>query len=424
MKKKLGILMVLAILFGISCNDESPSGNQPPVINTIPDKVTTMNKSVPPFDIIVTDPDTDMGQVVLTALSQDQSLLPDANIEISGTGTSRPTVITPETDQTGVVIIEVTADDGQAQSKQSFQVTVNPAISTWQTQNSGSANHLNTVYFLDDTIGWAVGSQETILKTVNGGDDWITMTPPNLMQDLKAVAFRGAYYGWIVGHFTEGTEITGKVLFSNDGGASWEAQIDFEEPLNAVYASQTSMTWITGEKGIVTATANNGQTWVKTNLEGAEDLNSIFFVDENLGWVAGDNTTVYVTDDAGDTWIRLLTNGPFDINAIFFIDEFTGWACGNFNSIIKTVNGGLTWLDFKPSVGFPEDDWKAIYFVDEQNGWLIGQNGRVFKSTDGGSSWNYDGNNSVVNNLAGLIMLDEYTGYIVGAEGTIMKYKP
>jgi photosystem II stability/assembly factor-like uncharacterized protein len=42
----------------------------------------------------------------------------------------------------------------------------------WIAQNSGTSETLWTVYFTDANIGWAVGMWGTVLKTTNGGKIW------------------------------------------------------------------------------------------------------------------------------------------------------------------------------------------------------------------------------------------------------------
>jgi len=32
---------------------------------------------------------------------------------------------------------------------------------------------LSSIYFIDSNTGWAVGDDETIIKTTNGGNDWM-----------------------------------------------------------------------------------------------------------------------------------------------------------------------------------------------------------------------------------------------------------
>lgn len=422
MKWIMGGLSITLLVFFASCSEDGPTENQAPSIGNVPDKITFMNRPINNIEVQVTDPDTQIDQVSLVATSDDQDLIPDANIEIEGSGNNRLMTITPADESIGETIIELTADDGQAQSTQTFKVTVNQPPSTWSKQNSGITNTLNALFFLGDTIGWAVGSGETILKTIDGGDNWTNIDAGNLMQELKDVAFIGEFYGWIVGHHSENQDVTGKILFSDNGGVSWIEQQAYPDPLNSIFASQTTRVWAVGDNGLVTVSANSGQSWTHDYVSGNENLYTVFFLDEELGWAAGENASIYVTQDGGQNWIQLRGNGAVNFNSIFFIDEFTGWVCGSSNTLLKTETGGLSWSDFQPGTGFPEDDWQGIYFIDENKGWLIGRTGRVFRSVDGGASWDFDGTTEVVKNLNAIQMMDEFTGYIAGEEGVIMKY--
>ncbi|MDA3936607.1 MAG: cell wall-binding repeat-containing protein [Actinomycetota bacterium] len=62
----------------------------------------------------------------------------------------------------------------------------------------------------------------------------------------------------------------------------------------------------------------------------------------------------------------------------------------------------------------------SVYFIDESTGWIAGANGTLRKTTNGGASWfAQDPGTSVW--LSGVFFLDESTGWVVGDEGTILK---
>ena len=43
----------------------------------------------------------------------------------------------------------------------------------WEIQTSGTLEYLNSVFFVDENTGYAVGVNGTILKTTNGGEEWV-----------------------------------------------------------------------------------------------------------------------------------------------------------------------------------------------------------------------------------------------------------
>ena len=90
------------------------------------------------------------------------------------------------------------------------------AQSSWFTQNSGTTENLNGVYFTDINNGWIVGDQGTILHTGDGGYHWDTLSS-QITNDLKSVFFVNENKGWAAG-------MDGTVLFTDDGGVIWTQQ--------------------------------------------------------------------------------------------------------------------------------------------------------------------------------------------------------
>jgi len=46
----------------------------------------------------------------------------------------------------------------------------------WYQQNSGTSNRLLTCFFLNENEGWAAGYDGSIVKTTNGGINWISQS--------------------------------------------------------------------------------------------------------------------------------------------------------------------------------------------------------------------------------------------------------
>jgi len=64
--------------------------------------------------------------LTVTASSGNPTLVPNANIVVSGSGVSRTLTVTPVTNQTGTATITVTGRDGVSTASDTFVVTVNP----------------------------------------------------------------------------------------------------------------------------------------------------------------------------------------------------------------------------------------------------------------------------------------------------------
>jgi hypothetical protein len=72
---------------------------------------------------------------------------------------------------------------------------------------------LNSVYFCDENTGYIVGRNGTILKTVNGGDNWDEL-PSGTYYDFRSVYFTDANTGYAVG-------AAGTILKTTNGGTNF-----------------------------------------------------------------------------------------------------------------------------------------------------------------------------------------------------------
>ena len=68
----------------------------------------------------------------------------------------------------------------------------------WISQKSGTTNSLNSVNFVDQNIGRAVGEYGTIINTTNGGTNWILQTS-GTTNSLRSVIFIDQNTGWATG---------------------------------------------------------------------------------------------------------------------------------------------------------------------------------------------------------------------------------
>ncbi|HVP58859.1 MAG TPA: M20/M25/M40 family metallo-hydrolase, partial [bacterium] len=144
---------------------------------------------------------------------------------------------------------------------------------TLAAQTSGRAEDLLDVDFISDDVGWAVGAGGTILKTIDGGADWVAQSvPADVDEDFEGVCFVDNLDGWVVG--TSGT-----MLHTSDGGATWEVK-----PTGTLF-----------------------------------DLRRVSFVDGERGWAVGLNSVVLRrtdagiilhTTDGGATWANQCGNLP------------------------------------------------------------------------------------------------------------------
>ena len=82
---------------------------------------------------------------------------------------------------------------------------------TWVKKNPiHHTNDLNTVTFIDDLIGYAAGSNGTIVKTIDGGNNWVSLQSGTTNR-LYDITFTNSTTGFVVGD-------VGTVLKTTDSG--------------------------------------------------------------------------------------------------------------------------------------------------------------------------------------------------------------
>jgi hypothetical protein len=98
--------------------------NQPPTISHIPDQ--SISEDAPATVILFTidDVETAAGNLIVSARSSNQALIPDANLRLGGSGTSRALLLTPAANENGAATITLTVSDGATNLSTTFLVTV------------------------------------------------------------------------------------------------------------------------------------------------------------------------------------------------------------------------------------------------------------------------------------------------------------
>jgi hypothetical protein len=96
-----------------------------PTISTIADQAINAGSSTSALPFTVGDVVTAPSALVVTASSSDQTLVPDANITLGGSGAARTATVTAAAGQTGTATIYLTVTDGDANSSvSSFDVVI------------------------------------------------------------------------------------------------------------------------------------------------------------------------------------------------------------------------------------------------------------------------------------------------------------
>ncbi len=128
----------------------------------------------------------------------------------------------------------------------------------------------------------AVGSEGTIVRTTNGGDDWISLKPL-VTSTLLGVKWVDST-AWAVG--TQGT-----LLVSEDSGLHWVQKRTGVSGALVDISAIDNECWAVGQAGIVIRSSDRGRTWKPFTSPTRSDLYSLF-LSARAGWAAGGNSTI------------------------------------------------------------------------------------------------------------------------------------
>jgi photosystem II stability/assembly factor-like uncharacterized protein len=197
----------------------------------------------------------------------------------------------------------------------------------------------------------AVGEQGQVIFSEDDGDNWTQAKVP-VRVNLTSIHFSTPLKGWVAGHDSV-------VLNSEDGGKTWQTQIDGAKAVKIVLAA--------AKKAVKRLEAKSA--------EGGEDI--AYQLD----------MAMYRLEEAQ----RDIELGPSKpLMDIWFKNDLEGFAVGGFGYFFYTSDGGITWEDHASKVDNP--DFLHLYAVNGVAGgamFIAGEEGNIFRSKDGGATWDH-----------------------------------
>ena len=198
-----------------------------------------------------------------------------------------------------------------------------PIQAQWTQQNSGTTENLNDVYCISADTVVVVGNNGIILRTTNGGTNWLPVSNPATV-NLHQVQFAGTQTGYAI-----------------------------------------------GDNGTLLKTTDEGVTWQVINTNTTENLLALSVVDANTLFLGGTNGLIMKSIDGGNNWNTLNTGVSEDIIKLQMINN-VGYALpysntSSQNHLLKTNNEGNTWI----SINFDSIIITDVEFENETNGFLL-----------------------------------------------------
>jgi photosystem II stability/assembly factor-like uncharacterized protein len=303
----------------------------------------------------------------------------------------------------------------------------------WQVQKSGVTNDLRSVSFVNDQLGFAAGSQGIILRTKDGGKNWLTvLEAAKDASTLDYIQFTDAKSGW--GAYG----ILGTIMQTKDGGDSWKTiphPAQFSGGSFANISPVGSGCYLQYGGHIHHSTGGKFQMLNKTELgRGNQDYGGVSMVDDTFGAISWSKSNgryiVAITLDGGKTWTerdvtdkKVLRGQSLSVQ---FVDRKTGWLYSGYGGLLATIDGGKSWTPQDPGQldNAPLDD---LHFVNTKLGHLLTSDTKkeiaeVRRTTDGGKSWRVLGQLHSKGYVRAVRFVDENNGWVVGDKGYIERF--
>jgi len=262
---------------------------------------------------------------------------------------------------------------------------------------------------VDDQEGWVVG-WGNIYHTTNGGQNWDTHSFPSVLGDLTDVYFINADTGWIVGTYqiilktTNGGEDWIKI--SNTlAGDEWLYSVKFADANNGIAVGGAGFTF-----GIVKVTHDGGETWTDASPDGYDTFNDVDFIDADNVWVCGLSGALLKSSDGGHNWSDCYI-GHISYDDIHFDNQDTGILIGG-NVCLCTFDGGQNW----DTSGFLNSlSTNRFHSYEKGKGVAVTYYGDIFQTDDFGFNWE-NLNRKSMTGVGEIGFFDEYNG--IGLSGT------
>lgn len=291
--------------------------------------------------------------------------------------------------------------------------------------NVPTSQTLRGIHFSDSLIGYSCGDNGTIVKTIDGGSSWISLTSNTTddLWDVKIIPGTLGLAAIIVGD-------NNTVLKTTDGGANWSAlSIPFQSG-SFVFGVQCldSVTYFAcgGDyatfSGAILKTTNGGNTWTKNAVSGTFFLDKAFMQSNSKGFAVGTNNSFTngsirkTINNAG--WTTAKTSGSLITN-VWCPSSTVAVAVGLLGQIWKSSDDGGTWN----STAVNQTDLYGIQFRDSINGFICGgstSESVIFSTDDAGDTWTANTTYTFTGALLSMSIVQNNI-YMAGGLGTIIK---
>ncbi|MDF1694743.1 MAG: YCF48-related protein [Saprospiraceae bacterium] len=275
--------------------------------------------------------------------------------------------------------------------------------------NEYNREHLEDIEIHPSGLGIAVGGNNSIIKTEDGGENWSIQDVPgyaydDYMQSVAIIsqnkyvvasnssvtiiendqAIHSAPVSLDVMHYNkEGDYFIGlrygfserSIVKSTDGGMTWETKAFIPNHNYMIAQSPSGKIFIPGQDGIMYTSTDSGDTWDIESFGADINVRHLAFLDDNTA-LASTGLDLHLTTDGGITTSKISTG--YDIRNLHFISaEQIVYTTSNESqtNFYESTDGGQT---FVPMDKFCSQTISS--FRDEDNViWMAQRGGHINK---------------------------------------------
>lgn len=306
----------------------------------------------------------------------------------------------------------------------------------WIRTNNLTTQVLRNCFFINNNTGWVSGDSGTIIKTTNGGNDW-NFQNSGIFNSIESIFFLNERLGWATAWelFPDSTKFPGTmILKTTNGGSNWISSMfpDTNSFLRTILFLDSLKGFVGGFPSALARTTNNGVNWIDVEIDTTSQIYypilNIAFLNEQIGFACGGSRdiagVIWKTTNSGIRWSDTVV-GPEPLTDLGVIDDSKLMAVGgDFEygvSYVRTQNQGVNWqystLDIFGVA-------TAVDFRTQTEGWIsVTSAQKLVYTLNSGNNWISIStpDNTFINDI---FFSDSLNGWAVGNEGVILRYNP
>ncbi len=298
--------------------------------------------------------------------------------------------------------------------------------SGWVAQTIGNKNYVD-LNFINSTTGFIIRKDSVILKTINSGNNWITINTGISSQSSSIGS------GFFTSENLAALGALDVVYRTTNGGQSWNfgstPGLGLRGISMSIFINQMAGYSCGSDfypfptpccnDGVLWKTTNGGTNYFEVLRVGASDFTELKYISEDSISVLG-NTSIYYTYNGGANWIeKSFFMNPF-INGGSFTNPFkdTIFIAGDLGGVLRSTNKGSNWSMLLSRI--ETGNLNKISFINSRTGFAIGDNGKILYTSNAGINW-LTQNSQTTQNLNSIWFINKDTGFVVGDSGTVLK---